>query len=182
MALPDDAALSAELMSFICLDHERIESASEWVSKASSIRARPGYVQRNIAMRHAEDRLLMQQGQFHEVAERLIARTDEMKQDPIPLSRATELATLAFCHSRTGKHESALALLTSVLEDAATMAGLSAGDYCIELASRTLRACGHGEEASTRAHEHVRNRNRAMPRPLAPFFIELSRAAESAGR
>jgi len=62
-----------------------------------------------------------------------------------------------------------------------TMVVLSAADYCIELASRSLRACGHGEEASARADEHVQNRNRVMPRPLAPFFIEPSMAAESAG-
>jgi hypothetical protein len=181
MALPDDAALSAELMAFICLDHERIESAGQWVEAASGIRSRPGYVQRNIAIRHAENRLLMQQGQCQAVADQLSAREEEIRRDPVPLSRATELVTLAFCQSQVGRHEQAATLLSAVFDGAAEMAGLSAGDYCLELACRTLRACGSEDEADARATEHVLARNRILPRPLAPFFTELSRALASAG-
>lgn len=123
----------------------------------------------------------MQQGHFKEVADRLSARADEIGRDPVPLSRATELATLAFCHSQSGQSKRAMDLLGAVLADAATMAGLSAGDYCFELACRTLRACGFDEEAASKAGEHVRARNNVLHRPLAPFFRELANSAALAG-
>jgi len=178
MALPDDAALSAELMSFISLDHSRIEAASHWVSIASGIRSRPGYPQRNTALRHAEDRLLMQQERYAEAAERLMAREEEIRVDPIPLSRATELATLAHCLAKIGAVDRALGLAAIALKDAESMIGLSAGDYCMELICRTMKACDRVQEACSHARRHSEARNRVLPRPFAPFFIELSTAGE----
>lgn len=119
----------------------------------------------------------MQQGRFQEAANRLLAREDEVELDPVPLSRATELSTLAYCLSQTGNPDRALKLLESVFSDAATMAGLSAGDYCIELACRSLRACGQVEEAKSRAAQHTLARNSVLPRPFAPFFLELASSA-----
>ena len=118
----------------------------------------------------------MQEGQFLEVAGQLTAREAEIRLDPIPLSKATELATLAFCLAQTGATVKALELVALVVEDAGSMTGLSSGDYCIELICRTLRESGRSEEAQWRAAQHSHARNSAIRRPFAPFFRELSRA------
>lgn len=174
MALPDDAALSAELATYISLDNNCIAQAAEWLSLASSIDERPGYPQRNIALRHAENRLAVQRGEFRETAKTLLLRESEIRADPIALSRATELATLAYALAGDGSVERASQIAEEALEMAGEMLGLTAGDYCHELIARVFRLVGREGDASRVIRNHVTRRDGTIRRPFAPFFRELA--------
>ena len=177
-SLPDDAALSAELLAYILLDQNENDQAENWLGEAASILARPGYAQRSIAIRHADERLLLQRERYDEVVERVSSREALIRADPVALSRLTELATFALALAKTGQHERARGILAEIALGLGPMVGLSAGDYTTEICSKTLTEIGDSDQAIVLADAHIRQRESRFIRPLAPFFAELRQSAD----
>jgi hypothetical protein len=174
--LPDDAAISAELLTFIALDQQDVAEAERWRDVAASIRERPGYVQRSIALRHATERIVLQRGEFDAVVAHLQPRLGEIRADRTDLSRSTELATLALALAHEGSRKLSRELAEEALGGGRALRGFAAGDYIHETACQALSVLGLEKEAGLVASEHLQGRSR-FPRPLAPYFRILASAA-----
>lgn len=174
--LPDDAAISAELLTFIALDQCDVPEAERWRDIAASIRERPGYVQRSIALRHATERIFLQLGEHDAVVAHLQPRLVEIRADRTDLSRSTELATLAVALAHEGARKLSRELAGEALEGGRVLRGFAAGDFIHETSCQALSLLGLNAESTAVAREHMLARSR-FPRPLAPYFRLLAAAA-----
>ncbi|MBX3173540.1 MAG: AAA family ATPase [Gemmatimonadaceae bacterium] len=175
-ALPDDAAIAAELCANIALDYCNLEAARQWINSAEQDSLRPDYRQRSIALRHLDDRIRIDSGDVHLDESSARERLDEVRTDPVIISRVTRLASLAM-HGAMARIESiAVDSATGAASDVTGLLGHSAADYPIELLARTAKLLPGLVGIAGLSERHVRERDLRFMRPLPPFYAELHEA------
>lgn len=178
-AMPHDARLAAELLTFVYLDNNDVDSSELWIDKAREMVPQSEYGLGSVSLSHAEDRLRLQRGDWQPVFSRLSARLDAIKADGAVRSRCGELSTLAYSAAMLGLEAEARSSVEQVLDELPKISGSFSGDYPTELAVRTLSALGNHREAVALAQTHVSEKRRRGDLPLPPFCREL-RATEAA--
>jgi tetratricopeptide (TPR) repeat protein len=173
-----DARLTAELLSFLFLDQNDLENAALWISLASETTADSEYSATSPSLLHAQDRLLLQRGEFAEVAKRLSSRLPAIRKDGTIRNRSGELSTLALCLAHTGQHEPADALLRELLSELPSIYGSFSADYPVEVASRALSTIGRLEESREQSAGHIREKLARRDRPLPAFYEGLQSARD----
>jgi len=173
-----DARLTAELLSFLFLDQNDIENASSWISLCAETTPDSEYSTTSPSLAHAQDRLLLQRGEFKEVASRLTTRLRSVRLDGTIRNRCGELATLALCFAETGNSVVAEELLDELLPDLPSIYGSFSGDYPVEIASRALARINRLEESRNQARRHIRDKMERCNRPLPVFYAHLGSARD----
>ena len=176
--LHHDARLTAELLSFLFLDQNDLESAAAWIELGSETGPGSEYNDISPSLAHAQDRLLLQRGEFAVVVERLTARLPSIRRDGTVRNRSGELSTLALCLAEVGDASLAGELLNELLPQLPSIHGSFSGDYPVEIASRALAALGRLDDAKDSAVAHVREKVTRRNRPLPPFYVWLASARD----
>lgn len=175
-ALPDDAAIAAELCANILLDNCNPVAARTWIESAETVLSRPTYAQRSVALSHLRERLALQTGSSETCVDMTLPRWAEIEADPVVLSRLTRLATLTLACANAGHRTEALEARESALRLVEEVLGHSAGDYPIEQLSQAERALMGNTTPAQIAMLHVERRDARFIRPLAPLFTDLQLA------
>lgn len=178
-AMPHDARLAAELLAFVFLDANDVESARTWIERAKTMVPHSEYGLGSVSLSHAEDRLRLQMGEYEPVYTRLVARVAAIRSDGAVRNRCGELSTLAYCAAATGLESVSRTFIEQVLEELPRVSGSFSGDYPTELAARTLVRLGSTERAAALARDHALAKRRRGDLPF-PQFCELIRAADAA--
>lgn len=171
-----DARLTAELLSFLFLDQNDLEQAAHWIALCSETSPDSEYSATSPSLLHANDRLLLQRGEYAEVASRLTARLSTIRKDGTVRNRCGELSTLALCLAETGSQSEAGDLLTEVISELPSIFGSFSADYPVEMSSRALSKIGRAEDSAGLALAHMQEKMSRRDRPLPPFFERLSSA------
>jgi len=173
-----DARLTAELLSFLFLDQGDLENASLWISRSSETTPDSEYSATSPSLLHAQDRLLLQRGEFAEAASHLTARLAAIRKDGTVRNRSGELSTLALCLAETGQEELADVLLREFLPELPSILGSFGADYPVEIAGRALAKIGKFEESLELATTHIRKKITRRERPLPSFYGVLRSARD----
>lgn len=168
------AANAAEMMTFLSLDAEDLDSASTWLDRWRKHGRPEANLMRDQGFAHAEARLAIQQQDYDGARRLMEARLDEVSKDKVLSRRLGELGTYALAAVLSGKKRMANAIIEEIEPEILGAAPEFLLDYPNEVFARTLRAIQCPDRADHHSLQYMRKRSDVFPRPLARFYRELS--------
>lgn len=168
-----DASVSAEALTYIELDTDRLDNAEMWLGRFEALTPDSSAYERQSSMSHCRDRVLIQRGKAREALDRLRARADVIRADWNKRRKLTELSTYAFCLADAQVEHAALESLSEVKALLAELGKDFSSDYGAEMACRALRALNREEEARIVGDWYVRQSVSRVPHEFAPFYSAL---------
>lgn len=177
--LLDEAAMIALQIAFTELDSCRPHKAREWIDKAHTNSPSPRGNERNIALRHAKSRLLIQESRWAEASGLLIPRREEIFSDRTIRRRLAETACLALAAAHCDQNVIAIHACNIVADLLQDDTPSLQTDFPMTALYRTLVKLYKAEEANAALIQYCKRRTLSFQRPVAPLFVEIARALET---